>query len=227
MIASVRTLEVAVNRQRPLDPPHKGLRHQIGLLVLDTGRTDWHNASEVTSLKTTANFTFRLLEEHANNEDDHLFLALEQRAPGATAVVEAEHPRLASAASHLSERFALLQVGQDAASAHALYLDLTSFQAEYLQHLVREEREVEPLLLQHFSDEELAGIQVSIAELSDPSLLLDWFEVCAPARSDPENSEVLQRMKSALPPQAFTAIAVRLREVLPADRFDRLVGPLL
>lgn len=216
-----------MSRERPLDPPHKGLRHQLGLLVLDAGRTDWRNPADIAALKATAAFTFRLLAEHAANEDDHLFLALEQRAPGATAAVEAEHPRLAEAANRLAERFAQVHVDQDAESAHDLYLDLTSFQAEYLQHLVREERDVEPLLLRHFSDGELAGIQVTIAELSDPSLLLDWFEVCAPARSDPENTEVLQRMQFALPPEAFSAIVTRLSHVLPSDRFDRLLGPLL
>jgi Hemerythrin HHE cation binding domain len=216
-----------VNRERPLDPPHKGLRHQLGLLVLDTGRTDWSSASEVASLKARAAFTFRLLAEHAANEDDHLFLALEQRAPGACAAVEAEHPGLADAAGHLAERFAQLQVAEDVETTHELYLDLTCYQAEYLEHLAHEERQMEPLLLRYFDDEELAGIQVAIAESSDPTLLLDWFEVCVPARSDPENTEVLHRMRSALPPEAFAAIAARLAQVLPAERFDRLVGPLL
>jgi hemerythrin-like domain-containing protein len=215
-----------MDRELPLDPPHKGLRRHLGLLALETGRANWDDAASVAALKELAAFTFAMLAEHAMNEDDFLFARLEERAPGATAEIEAQHPVLHAQATTLAQRFAAIDVGLEPGPAQDLYLDMCRYQAEYLLHLDGEDRHIEPMLLEHFSDLELASIQVEIAQVSPPNVLLDWFAVCVPARSDADNRVVLGRMKQMLPPEAFAAIEATVAGVVTPERRTKLFDQL-
>lgn len=213
-----------MERERPLDPPHKGLRHQISRLVLLAGATDPARDEDLADLSREADLTFALLADHVIHEDQHLFPALEARMPGATSAIEAEHPALEARVDSLHARLKQVSEGISPDDLHVLYLDLADFQADYLLHLGREEREIEPLLLQMLTDDELAAIQVEISASMDPALLMSWFAACAPARNDSDNALVLQRMRDALPPAAFDAVSQTLRQALTPERYARLMA---
>lgn len=193
------------------------------------GRADLTREQDRFELATCTDLTFRLITDHAHHEDDHLFARLEERVPGATSDVEHDHSDLAARAEDLHVRVAALARDPQQPLPefrHALSLDLLEFAGDYLRHMALEEREIEPLLLAHFTDEELAEIQVAIAASMTSDLLLDWFRACAPARSISDNAVVLMRLQGALPPDAYAAVHATVASVLSTDDLAR-IGALM
>jgi hypothetical protein len=86
--------------------------------------------------------------------------------------------------------------------------------------MVREERDFEPMLWSHYSDDELRAGEAVIAQTMSPDLLMAWFTVCAPARTITENREVLTNVKGVLPPEVYAGIIETLRPEFPAGRLE-------
>lgn len=208
---------------RLLDPPHKGIRHLLGQFALMAGRTDYTDPAELAGLRDMAHRVLTLLEEHARNEDDVIFPMLEAKSPGATASLHADHDLLDASLESIVVRLDSMDGTQSREEAHALYLDVTEFQAKYLLHLVREEREFEPTLWPYYSDDELRAGEAVIAQTMSPELLMAWFTVCAPARTIVENREVLTNVKSVLPAEVYAGIIETLRPEFPAGRLETIL----
>lgn len=93
------------------------------------------------------------------------------------------------------------------------------FHRAYLDHMLHEEQEIEPVLLANFTDEEMIADQGAImAEMPFTTLLL-WFRFIVPARSVADNRQVLGGFTAAAPAEAVAAVWDVLRGVLPPDRF--------
>jgi hypothetical protein len=212
-----------VTRFRLLDPPHKGLRFALGALALEAGRTDCADAQQVVALKELARRTLVLLEDHARNEDEHVFPLLEAKVPGATAALHRDHELLDTQALTIVSAIEALDGSQSPDDLHEIYLDITHFQAEYLEHLLLEERTVEPMLWEHYTDDELIAGEVEVATSMPFEVLLEWFAVCVPARTVAENAAVLANMKSAVPPEAFDAILGAIRPQISAERLASIL----
>lgn len=208
---------------RLLDPPHKGIRHLLGQFALVAGRTDYTDPTELAELREMAHRVLTLLEEHARNEDDVIFPMLEVKSPGATASLHADHDVLDTSLASIVDRLDVMDGTQSREDAHALHLDVTEFQAKYLLHLVREERDFEPMLWPHYSDDELRAGEAVIAQTMSPELLMAWFTVCAPARTITENREVLTNVKGVLPPEVYAGIIEILRPEFPAGRLETIL----
>ena len=208
---------------RLLDPPHKGIRHLLGQFALVAGRTDYTDPAELAELREVAHRVLTLLEEHARNEDDVIFPLLDAKNPGASALLHADHDLLDASLESIVARLDAMDGMQSREEAHALYLDVTEFQAKYLLHMVSEERDFEPMLWSHYSDDELRAGEAVIAQTMSPDLLMAWFTVCAPARTITENREVLTNVKGVLPPEVYAEIIETLRPEFPAGRLETIL----
>lgn len=210
---------------RPLDPPHKGLRNLMAQVSMVIGQTEFGDPDSVSLLQAKGRDLFHLLQLHTHEEDTHVLAPLEQRAPGAAAEDLAQHEILAARADGLRDTLAGFDGTQSNEQGQQYLLDFTDFQADYLKHMVEEERVTEPVVMAHFTDEELIADQVAISqEMPFPDLLL-WFRYIAPARRISENAQVLAGFHAAAPPEAFAAVRETLREVLSEQVFDELMGP--
>lgn len=209
---------------RLLDPPHKGIRHLLGQFSLVSGRTDYTDPAELAALRDLAHRVLTLLEEHARNEDEVIFPMLEAKLVGATAALHEDHDILDAALESIVSRLDAMDGTQSREDAHALYLDVTEFQARYLLHLAREEREFEPQLWRHYTDDELRAGEAVIAQTMSPDLLMAWFTICAPARTIAENREVLMNVKGVLPPEVYAGIIETLRPEFPAGRLETILA---
>jgi hypothetical protein len=208
---------------RLLDPPHKGIRHLLGQFSLVAGRTDYTDLVELAELRDLAHRVLTLLEEHARNEDDVIFPMLEAKSPGATSALHDDHSVLDASLESIVSRLDAMDGTSSREDAHALYLDVTEFQARYLLHLVREERDFEPQLWPRYTDDELRAGEAVIAQTMSPELLMAWFTVCAPARTITENREVLTNVKGVLPPEIYAGIIETLRPEFPAGRLETIL----
>ena len=73
-------------------------------------------------------------------------------------------------------------------------------------HIDGEDTELEPIMQEHFTDEELIGHQIEIMkEMSFETLLL-WFKYIVPARRPSENAQVLSGFKASAPAEAYEQV---------------------
>jgi len=207
------------SRLRPLDPPHKGLRNALGVLSLQAGRTDFGDAGSVADLQATAAGVWAVLRDHARLEDEYIFARLERVVPGATAPAAEQHPELAAAVDDLEEMLAGYDGTQSNDEGHRFVLALVDFQARYLAHLVLEETVIEPLLLEHVTDEEFAADQQAVVQEADPATLLLWFRYIVPARRPVDSRPILANFVANAPAPAVDAVRSVLAEVLDEQTF--------
>lgn len=222
----IRSTVNSVNRYRLLDPPHKGIRNLLGMWSLASGSTDVRDTAELEALKQFTARVVALLEDHAHNEEAWVFPLLEARAPGTVAALHHEHERLDAQLRVVRDTISALTDASDSEAVLAAHLAVTEFQARYLLHLIEEDTEFEPRLWALYSDEELMAAEAAVAVDLDPALLLQWFEICAPARTIAEDIDVLRNVRAVLPPEAFSAVLAAIERTMPSQRFESIIQRL-
>lgn len=216
-----------MKRVSSYDVPHKGLRNALAQLSLLAGSTDYNDPTEVRQLHALGSDVFSLLAIHSNDEDEVVLAALELRCPGCGDHDTEDHIRIHRQQEELEHALALLytasEEGRDVAEAGAdFYLLLSEFHGSYLGHMAREERRTQPLLWEHFSDEELVAHRAKIMASNPPETLLTWFRFVLPAQSLKERVGLLQGFGKAVHPDFFAEAMAVAKAVLPREEFDRV-----
>src|SRR4051794_36661852 len=124
---------------------HKGLRHALFDLTAAAGAVDAADAAARCDLATSVRTTVELFHSHHGHEDDFVKPLLDTVAPALSAIVDAGHEEIDGRLDSLMRTAASLErsTGADAVVvALALYHELATFTARYLDHMAFEENEV-------------------------------------------------------------------------------------
>lgn len=206
-------------------PIHKGLRLAHGELLRRLGRADFA-AEAQPELLADLRGHLELAACHLAHEEEVIHPALEAREAGATGALETDH-------AHHRARLAMLdgalRAVEHAAPAdrpalgRALYLAFSTFVAEDLAHMSREETETWPRLCALFTDAELAGLEMTIVSSLSPDENIAFMRLMLPAMNPAERTALLTAMKSDAPPEAYAAVIdLAARPTLPPEDFARL-----
>jgi hypothetical protein len=214
---------------RPLvyEVPHKAIRNALSQFSLLAGNTDYNDKGEMEKLKNLADEIFKILDSHAKHENNVPLKYLEQKLSGGSVHDKEDHERIESEMYKLEE--ALKDLYERSENGEELrypgndfYEQLTDFHAQYLQHMLEEERETQPLLWKYFTDEELKQHEMEIRSAITPEEMLLWAKYMFPAFSDSSRIEMLRSISAAAPPQFYEAVLKVAESVLPADVFKKL-----
>lgn len=214
---------LAQTRLKSFEIPHRGLRNLIAQVTMLAGNTDFGNAEQVTRLHQLGRDLFELLTEHAQDEDDFVLAALEQRQPGAALHNSEEHILIEQQQSKLEKLLEKLvdraRKGDDVSLLAAqFYTEMNRFQSGYLLHMLEEEEETQRLLWKYFTDAELMEMRRKIIARMSPAAQLQWYRFSAPAMNHQGRLQWLGAMKNIVPPPFFEQIMETLEMVLtPAD----------
>ena len=188
---------------------HKGLRLALSQLLLRIGACDADDADSLKTLLADLRFQMEVSEHHLANEDLYIHTALEERAPGAAARLDATH------ADH-RETFATLEVmirgletcdaATRAARLRGLYLRFSTFVAEDFAHMAEEEQLILPVLQSLFTNEELMAIEAEIVAALEPRHLMTFGRAMIPAATRSERLVMVGNIRAHAPPQAFQAL---------------------
>lgn len=212
---------------------HKALRNYMGAVLVQLGRLDPTDELETRRCGTALLGLVDWLEGHLAIEERFVHTALAERRP--TVLVEQlrrdhdEHQRsFALLRSDAESLVSTLAEPLDARRTRArhLYLALSRFVAENYLHMAVEETEMNALLWQTFSDEELLGIYQAILASegrNDLELAVTWL---LPAIAPDERVKVVAGARAAMPAAAFDDLAIKVREVLGARDFEKLARAL-
>lgn len=208
-----------MERIKPYDVPHKGLRNALSQLSLLAGKTDYASFEETKRLYLLGQDVFGMLTVHSADENEVTLAALESRCPGCGQEDMADHEQL-HAAQHklevlLGEIYQGAEEGLDMTGTGAeFYLAFSEFQSVYLEHTAEEERVTQPLLWQHFTDEELIAQRGKIMAKLPPQMLLTWFKYIIPAQSPRERAGLLGGFKKMAPEPFFNQAMAVIGSVL-------------
>ena len=212
---------------------HKALRNYMSAALLQLGRLDLSDQREIADCASTLLVLVDWLENHLAIEERFVHRALEERSRASLLSAlrrdHAEHER--SFLLLRNDVAALLGASSDDLVArHArtrhLYLALSRFVAENFLHMAVEETEMNPLLWQTFTDEELFGIYRAILASERPEQLdlsVSWL---LPAIPPDERARVVGGARAAMPPTVFNELLKQIGSVLGPRDHQKLVDAL-
>ena len=220
-----------MNRMKPYDVPHKGLRNALSQLSLLAGKTDHSSPKEIKDLHDLGIDAFKILSIHAADEDEVTLTELETRCPGCSDHDKEDHKKIHLAQEKLENLLSQLyedsRANTDVSEAcQEFYLALSEFHGIYLEHTAEEERITQPLLWKHFTDDELAQHRGKIMKKNPPETLLIWFRFVIPAQSHSERVGLLSGFKKMAHTDFFMKGMGVIEKVLTAPEFEKLTKAL-
>lgn len=207
-----------MKREPVFDLPHKGLRIALAELTAAGTGSDFSVAAERTDFENLFRSVWELIAAHSHTEERVTFAELDRRAPGASDALRAEHRTLDETYEVLKNR---VESGIYLEDTEKFADALNRFSAAFQAHMNREEDAIEPLVWQHFSDEEIRGHRQSIMAGDGPEKLLKYFRFVFYALTEKETAAFLERLKGMFPPEAFER-AVKFAATAEARRTIRL-----
>jgi len=209
---------------------HKGLRAMLYQNALLLQQTDFSNDAELNRIAERISEVVSLFDKHAHSEDNNVLTAIESFEPAAATLFAEEHVQ----DHELSNRLvAIVNMLHAAASddekeelGSALRVAYTAFVAFNLQHMAKEENELNQLLWKHFSDEDLHGITMQIISRI-PAEQMSAFNVwMIRGLSNNEIIHWLKQVKDSAPEPVFNGLMQVAEYELPESRFTVIAESL-
>jgi len=190
-------------------PVHKALRASLSQLMVELGQTDFTDEAEGTEAIAMVRRQLAVSASHLAHEDDHIHGALEERDPGASSVLKADHKHHRATFFDLEILLGRIEDTPPAARAplgRILYLRFSKFVADDLAHMAEEELETLVRLHELFSDDELQAIEAAIIASVPPQERMATLGRFVPVMNRSERINFLSFARASAPPEAFDAL---------------------
>ncbi|MDH5547053.1 MAG: hemerythrin domain-containing protein [Gammaproteobacteria bacterium] len=203
---------------------HKGVRKELFDLIVFAGSTEFDKLDSLKQLKDRFSRTYSLLETHAHSEDTYVEPMILNCDTVVAEKLSSMHKQLEHAFSQLQEMLVGIDADDDDAvwRGRMLYLELTRFVGEYLQHIADEEQLVMPLLWENFDDRALMDVSITIRANVPPPVMGDFLSCMIPAMNHSERVLMLSGMKQAAPAEVFNGVCKLSQTVLADEDWARL-----
>lgn len=201
---------------------HKGLRLALSKLTILTGKTDVSNETSLAALKRLTKEVVNLLNLHAHAEDSVVLPALEERVPGSTARILVDHSDLDQSVSVFASQVEAMTPNSPPAQSTSVYTSIFSFYANYIIHMAMEEQDINALIWEHFSDDEIMAWQGQIMSGFTPDQILTFFKYMVPALNPFERTVLLGGFKESAPAEFFDSVMTMLEQHLPDTEYSQL-----
>ena len=204
---------------------HKALRKYMSAVLTSVGQLDANDDQHCREVMADVQQLLDVLHGHVETENTMVHPAIEARYPGALAGVAAEHAAHEIAIEqlrHYARTLLALSGKERGAFALFLYRELSSFVAENLEHMLREETQNQHLLWSAYSDDELLAMHEAILASIPPekmAVLMPWI---VSAVSVEERLEMYMGMRMTAPAPAFEEALAMARSCLPARAWEKL-----
>jgi hemerythrin-like domain-containing protein len=218
------------NRHDLYGPIHKGLRLGTAQLLIRLGNLDWRDEAASQALLAALRLHLALAKEHLEHEDAEYHPALRARVPAMAAELDGDH-------AHHYETFAELErliaraedalPSRRAEAGRALYLRFTTYFADDLAHMEREEQVALPLFHAQFDDGELMAMEGRIIASIAPERLVLYYHLMLPGMNPAERAAFLRYVRAGAPAEAYRQLfEVIARDALPPRDYALLVDDL-
>jgi hemerythrin-like domain-containing protein len=189
---------------------HKGLRAMLYDMALTMQHTDFCNQEEGRATLRKLRQVLNLYAEHGQHEEAFVFPAVHQASPAVVALLESEHEKDEQLTNDLllqtrSYRIAATE-NERAAVGYDIQLSFQEFVAFNLQHMCKEERNINPLLWESYSDEEIMEIQKQIRSKVSPESEIQITRWILRGMSDGELTRWFGKVKETAPQEVWNGL---------------------
>ncbi|ULQ55212.1 hemerythrin domain-containing protein [Flavihumibacter rivuli] len=201
---------------------HKALRAMLYETSIQLQQTDFSNAEQTAQTLAQVTEVAELFEKHAATEDHFILGTIEQFEPQAAELFEAEHEEDHILGEKLVSKIQNFHSRELPVSKQQLGLDLTIAFTEFmvfnLNHMAKEEKELNELLWKHFSDEDLGGITQQILAYLPHDFHARYNKWMMRGLSNNEISQWLKMVGASAPQFVFDGLVATMEAELPKER---------
>lgn len=209
---------------------HKGLRTMLYETAIGLQQTDFCNEEETDAIAERISEVVVLFDKHAHSEDNNVLTAIESLEPSVASLFAEEHIKDHELSKRLTALVNMLTAvtGEDEKEelGSAIRVAFTEFVVFNLQHMAKEESELNKLLWDHFSDEELHAITMQIISQVPVDLLNAYNHWMMRGLSNNEIGKWLKQIKNTAPDPVFNSMIQLAETELPRQRFSMITESL-
>jgi hypothetical protein len=202
---------------------HKALR----LMLLETSAAIQHNdfadMQATMSLTENIQLVVEIYEEHARHEDTFMFPMIAIHEPALAARFDSEHEEDMRLGRALLDKVAscknaVTEIARREAGRQLLYA-FNDFAAFNLAHMNREEREVNPVLWQHYTDTEVREMTAKMRSAIAPERMDLYLVWMFKAINRHEATQALLGTSQSASPEVFNAMLAIAEKNMDAERW--------
>lgn len=211
-------------RLQPYRFIHKALRMLMFRTLQQAATLDAADATDRAALVAAVDELLKVCSEHLGHENTFFHAALRERAPRAVLAFDDDHQGHELSIGALRTQLGRVAAGGTAVrgEAYALYLALTRFTGENLEHMADEETRLTHTFWQHFSDAEIEAIEQRLLATFSPEKSAYYARWMARGLDDVELATLAAGAREGMPPAAFGGVLELLMAELPPLRRARL-----
>lgn len=206
---------------------HKALRGMMYHAAANIQRTDF-SAPEAAATINELESLLRLLDDHAEHEDNYILPHVLRHEPKLVEAFEQDHIIDHRLTASLYEQIAAWRASgnpeQKAAIGYKLFYAFNELIAFNLYHMNKEENELSFVLWKHCTDAELIGMQQEIMASIAPETLMVESAWMMRSLSNPEIIGWLGAVRATAPAEVFGGLIRLAEEVLPQPRFAQIAA---
>ena len=211
---------MAQQRHEMFRPIHKAIRHTMYTTAHDLSVADFQDKPLADGALASLESTISLLVLHAGHEETYVLPALDERAPGFIESFEKDHgndERTFAELRRLSNEVGNASGERKSELGNEIYDLYNQFVGTMVDHLYREEHELQQALWDNFTDEELVAIEHSIDASVAPDVMGQFLtQMCASFNPD-DLVSMLGAMKGGMPPEMFQGVVQLSESATAAD----------
>lgn len=189
---------------------HKAIRSELFATILTVGEMDPADAGARAGFAERWNEVVGLLLSHAEHEDSAIGPALEIHLPALAEQIESDHHRLDGRLAALQEMaWSAVEVNGPASqreALHRIYLELSSFTSDYLEHQDVEERVLMPALEAAIGVDACVAIHQAIVSSIPPVEMAKSLAIMLPRLNVEDRTELLGGMQAGAPAEVFAGV---------------------
>lgn len=222
-------MAAATARFSPYSFIHKGLRVLMFTTLQQAGALDASRPEDRAQIVDEVERLLATFADHVAHENQFFHEPLRQRAPRAVLPFHEDHLEHQDALDALGRLLVRLR---DAPEAHArtlayeLYLRLSVFIGENLEHMAEEESTLTQALWDHFSDEEIVAMETALQATLAPHEMAFYLGWMAQGMNAGETATLLAAARPSMPPEAFAGLTGIAQAAMPPARWAAVARTL-
>ena len=200
-------------------PIHKAIRHMMYTTAHDLSVADFQDKPLADGALASLETTISMLILHAGHEEDYVHPPLEERAPGFIESFEKDHGNdelVYAQLRKLSNEVGSVSGGRKSELGNEIYDIYNQFVGTYVDHLYREEHELQQALWDNFTDEELGAIEAALDASITPDVMGQFITLMCASFNPEDLASILGAMKGGMPPEVFQHVVQMFESATPA-----------
>lgn len=207
---------------------HQGLRSLLYETALQLQRTDFLQTDEAGQVLESLQLVAKLFDRHAHTEDNYIFPLVEAYEPSVTDAFEQEHTKdhlLSQLLQESMKLFAAADTGNERLEAGRMIQSAyNKFLLFNLEHMLKEEEILNPIIWHYYRDEELHDVTKNIIAGMPAEYMQPFNECMLRGLNNLEIGYWLKGVEQQAPPAVFQQLCQIAAQELPAQRWRKLLN---